>query len=157
MIQRLSRLWKETEHKETKSHHSNPERHVRCQWLQRCHGSILTWGGCGWICAKACSGRPCNTVKGLDIIPRFKGGVSDEDVPPLLVLEAEMRQNRNMRLVSKRLVHAIDYISLQNCSYLHYCSPPNFGNFKKNFPFFIYCSHYRTTPNFHNFWLFCFV
>ena len=31
------------------------------------------------MCAKACSGRPCNTVvKGLDIIPRFTGGVVGE-------------------------------------------------------------------------------
>lgn len=37
-------------------------------------------GGCGWMCANACSGgRPCNTVKGLDdIIPRFTGGVLGE-------------------------------------------------------------------------------
>ena len=45
------------------------------------------------MCANACSVRPCNTVKGLDIIPRFIGGVEDDNdnvtlaPPPLLATE----------------------------------------------------------------------
>ena len=38
------------------------------------------------MCAKACSGRP-STVKGLDTIPRFIGGVVGDDVvAPLVAL-----------------------------------------------------------------------
>ena len=49
---------------------------------------VLTCGGCGWMWAKACSGRPWSTANGLDIIARFAGGVVgelDDDVVAMLL------------------------------------------------------------------------
>ena len=60
---------------------------------------ILTCGGCGCICANACSGRACSRVKGLDIIPRLRGGgvpAKEEEQaivePPLPLLDASKTQ-----------------------------------------------------------------
>ena len=54
----------------------------------------LTCGGCGCICAKACSGRPCSTVYGLLMMPRFNDGMlGDVDVPDELLLLTPATKN----------------------------------------------------------------
>ena len=67
------------------------------------------------MCVKACSGRP-STVKGLDTIPRFIGGVVGDDVVAplvalLLITVATVRKTKHEILVISRPYYFLEVVN----------------------------------------------